>query len=105
MKNYLRYKAVVYWTNLLKKRESYCINPAFFATAHVFLTHETLVAKLRAEIPADSLRWLQETAQPPYRNRLEIDGKHWHPIHAKRTWMTPHKASLSVETGNYLKAI
>ena len=30
---------------------------------------------------------------------------HWHPIHAKRTWMTPHKASLSVETGNYLKAI
>ena len=75
MKNYLRYKAVVYWTNLLKKRESYCINPAFFTTAHVFLTHETLVAKLRAEIPADSLRWLQETAQPPYRNRLEIDGK------------------------------
>ena len=75
MKNYLRYKAVVYWTNLLKKRESYCINPAFFATAHVFLTHESLVAKLRAEIPVDSLRWLQETAQPPYRNRLEIDGK------------------------------
>lgn len=75
MKNYLRYKAVVYWTNLLKKRESYCINPAFFATAHVFLTHESLVAKLRAGIPADSLRWLQETAQPPYRNRLEIDGK------------------------------
>ena len=75
MKNYLQYKAVIYWTNLLKKRESYCINPAFFATAHVFLTHETLVAKLRAEIPADSLRWLQETAQPPYRNRLEIDGK------------------------------
>lgn len=75
MKNYLRYKAVVYWTNLLKKRESYCINPAFFTTAHVFLTHESLVAKLRAEIPADSLRWLQETARPPYRNRLEIDGK------------------------------
>ena len=75
MKNYLQYKAVIYWTNLLKKRESYCINPAFFATAHVFLTHETLVAKLRAEIPADSLRWLQETAQPPYRNRLEFDGK------------------------------
>ena len=75
MKNYLQYKAVIYWTNLLKKRESYCINPAFFATAHVFLTHESLVVKLRAEIPADSLRWLQETAQPPYRNRLEIDGK------------------------------
>ena len=75
MKNYLQYKAVIYWTNLLKKRESYCINPAFFATAHVFLTHESLVAKLRAGIPADSLRWLQETAQPPYRNRLEIDGK------------------------------
>ena len=75
MKNYLQYKAVIYWTNLLKKRESYCINPAFFATAHVFLKHESLVAKLRAEIPADSLRWLQETAQPPYRNRLEIDGK------------------------------
>lgn len=75
MKNYLQYKAVIYWTNLLKKRESYCINPAFFATAHVFLTHESLVAKLRAEIPADSLRWLQETAQPPYRNRLAIDGK------------------------------
>jgi len=75
MKNYLQYKAVIYWTNLLKKRESYCINPAFFATAHVFLTHESLVAKLRAEIPADSLRWLQETAQPPYRNRLEIEGK------------------------------
>ena len=75
MKNYLQYKAVIYWTNLLKKRESYCINPAFFATAHVFLTHESLVTKLRAGIPADSLRWLQETAQPPYRNRLEIDGK------------------------------
>ena len=75
MKNYLQYKAVIYWTNLLKKRESYCINPAFFATAHVFLKHESLVAKLRAEIPADSLRWLQETAQPPYRNRLVIDGK------------------------------
>ena len=75
MKNYLQYKAVIYWTNLLKKRESYCINPAFFATAHVFLTHESLVSKLRAEIPADSLRWLQETAQPPYRNRLELDGK------------------------------
>lgn len=75
MKNYLRYKAVVYWTNLLKKRESYCINPAFFATTRVFLTHASLVAKLRAEIPADSLRWLQETARPPYRNRLEIDGK------------------------------
>ena len=75
MKNYLQYKAVIYWTNLLKKRESYCINPAFFATAHVFLTHESLVSKLRAEIPADSLRWLQETAQPPYRNRLVIDGK------------------------------
>ena len=41
----------------------------------MFLTHESLVAKLRAGIPADSLRWLQETAQPPYRNRLEIDGK------------------------------
>ena len=41
----------------------------------VFLTHESLMAKLRAEIPADSLRWLQETAQPPYRNRLVIDGK------------------------------
>ena len=35
----------------------------------------------------------------------EYDAYHWHPIHAKRTWMTPHKASLSVETGNYLKAI
>ena len=34
-----------------------------------------------------------------------INRNHWHPIHAKRTWMTPHKASLSVETGNYLKAI
>jgi len=74
MTNYLQYKAVIYWTNLLRKRESYCINPAFFATAHVFLTHESLVAKLRAEIPADSLHWLQETAQSPYRNRLEIGG-------------------------------
>ena len=74
MKTYLQYKAVIYWTNLLKRRESYCINPAFFITAHVFLTHESLVTKLRAEIPVDSLRWLQETAQPPYRNRLEIDG-------------------------------
>ena len=40
-----------------------------------------------------------------YRNLGYYERFHWHPIHAKRTWMTPHKASLSVETGNYLKAI
>ena len=38
-------------------------------------------------------------------DKYKLVTNHWHPIHAKRTWMTPHKASLSVETGNYLKAI
>ena len=45
------------------------------------------------------------STQRTQRNPNIIIIAHWHPIHAKRTWMTPHKASLSVETGNYLKAI
>ena len=63
--------------------------------ANVGETGADILKKISAEL-SDAMEIV--VSQTKMRN-------HWHPIHAKRTWMTPHKASLSVETGNYLKAI
>ena len=74
MVGYLRYRAVWYWLNVIRRRESYCMNAAFFFTARIFLTREELVALIRQRIDDGLLRRLQETSQPPYRSRLEFDG-------------------------------
>ena len=59
MVGYLRYRSVLYWMNVVKNRESFCMNPAFFATADTVISRDEAIAAIRNAIPDETLLWLQ----------------------------------------------
>ncbi len=68
MVGYLRYRAVLYWMNIVRRRESYCMNPAFFSTAETILSRDETLSLLRETIPEDILSWLQTNPAPNVRH-------------------------------------
>lgn len=74
MIGYLRYRSVLYWMNAMKNRESFCMNPAFFATAETVISREEAIAAIRNAIPDETLLWLQ-THDDSHGKRLDFTSR------------------------------
>ena len=74
MIGYLRYRSVLYWMNAMKNRESFCMNPAFFATAETVISREKAIAAIRNAIPDETLLWLQ-THDDSHEKRLDFTSR------------------------------
>ena len=74
MIGYLRYRSVLYWMNAMKNRESFCMNPAFFATAETVISRDEAIAAIRNAISDETLLWLQ-THDGSHENRLDFTSR------------------------------
>ena len=74
MIGYLRYRSVLYWMNVVKNRESFCMNPAFFATAETVVSREEAIAAIRNVVPDETLLWLQ-THDDSQEKRLDFTSR------------------------------
>ena len=74
MIGYLRYRSVLYWMSVVKNRESFCMNPAFFATAETVISRDEAIAAIRNAIPDGTLLWLQ-THDDSHQKRLDFTSR------------------------------
>lgn len=74
MIGYLRYRSVLYWMNVVKNRESFCMNPAFFATAETVISRDKAIAAIRNAVPDGTLLWLQ-THDDSHEKRLDFTSR------------------------------
>ena len=74
MIGYLRYRSVLYWMNVVKNRESFCMNPAFFATAETVISRDEAIAAIRNAVPDGTLLWLQ-THDDSHEKRLDFTSR------------------------------
>jgi len=72
MVDYWHYKSVLYWSNVVKGKQTFCLNPMFFKTAEAVMGREELVEAVWNRIPPDVLHELQ-TVSETYRHRLDFN--------------------------------
>lgn len=60
--------------SVVKNRESFCMNPAFFATAETVISRDEAIAAIRNAIPDGTLLWLQ-THDDSHQKRLDFTSR------------------------------
>ena len=73
MTGYLQYKAVHYWMNIVRNKQSFCTSADFFRTVEILLPRERGIATLWEKVPRDAMHDLLNSTDS-YRERLDLNG-------------------------------
>ena len=72
MVDYWHYKAVHYWTNVIKRKRTFCLDARFFGIVETFCEKAWLIELIRAEMPEALLHEMQNESVS-YRPKLDFE--------------------------------
>lgn len=71
MVDYWQYKAVHYWTNVISRKRTFCLDEGFFKVAEILCDKEWLVEMIRGEMTEELLHEMQNESVS-YRPKLDF---------------------------------
>lgn len=72
MVDYWHYRSVLYWSNVVRGKQTFCLDSRFFSTAGTVVGRDELVRIVKERIPAETLHELQ-TLSEVYKHRLDFN--------------------------------